>query len=266
MPATAIREKERSGLALPNLWLSLVAGFYVLVAVLTVHWSIATFGPAHELQPRQIAAAPSPAACCDDCSQCPYPMCNPQCFDPPQKNCDFYANCVEAAVQCGNGGYALGYGQYFCERYQQNIHLFSPQGQAWVYATMHCLQEALVPDINCGATCESIRTDAYASHANCYVESGVCSLSFCDAIVVLYIVGGQLFTSFTADEQAFYTLGLCIAKILGDYSEFLDSIYNDLDGFGSCGRVLGEGGIVDNGALLLDVVSLYTRLRQVLHV
>jgi hypothetical protein len=59
-------------------------------------------------------------------------------------------------------------------------------------ATMHCLQEALVPDAvgasNATTTCADLEDKAFETHANCYVSSGVCTLPPSDWRAVLEIV------------------------------------------------------------------------------
>lgn len=62
--------------------------------------------------------------------------------------------------------------------------------------TMHCLQKALVPDAT-GAedtTCDALEDKAFATHAGCYVDSGLCTLPPTDWLAVVEIV--QLRTLF----------------------------------------------------------------------
>lgn len=58
--------------------------------------------------------------------------------------------------------------------------------------TMHCLQEALVPDAigapNATTSCAALEHKAFATHAGCYVQSGVCKLPLSDWLAVLKIV------------------------------------------------------------------------------
>jgi hypothetical protein len=55
--------------------------------------------------------------------------------------------------------------------------------------TMHCLQTTLVPDaIGTATTCQALRDQAFASHARCYVDNGLCSLGIHDWSAILEIV------------------------------------------------------------------------------
>src|SRR5271155_2647019 len=131
----------------------------------------------------------STSTCCDDCSKCPYyPMCQPQCTNPP-RNCDFYDDCLEASIPCGSNGYALEFGEPNCLQFLANIDDFTSEGQAFVYATMSCLQRALIPYINCDETCAAIQSTAFASHPSCYISSGFCELSSCDLVEIFETVG-----------------------------------------------------------------------------
>ena len=55
----------------------------------------------------------------------------------------------------------------------------SAAGQAWVTNTMLCLQSDLVVygDGLQTTTCSALKTYAFATHADCYVKSGICTLS-----------------------------------------------------------------------------------------
>ncbi|KAH0565383.1 hypothetical protein GP486_001217 [Trichoglossum hirsutum] len=133
---------------------------------------------------------------CGDCTSCPSdPMCQPSCTNPPPKSCSFYRNCAEGQLGCGATGYPLGYGEKNCNKFEKNLGFFSPQGQAWIFGTMHCLQVAMVPMLQpCTATCDSFRSAAFASHAGCYVSNGVCGLGCADIMWLFMTVGGDLVT------------------------------------------------------------------------
>jgi hypothetical protein len=132
---------------------------------------------------------------CGDCSTCPSdPMCQPSCQNPPIKTCDFYRNCAEAQLGCGDGAYPIAYGEKNCIKVSKNVN-FSPSGQNWVWNTMHCLQEALVPVLTpCTATCDSLTTAAFASHTACYLDNGIYTLPCMDLLFLFMSVGTDLFT------------------------------------------------------------------------
>ncbi|KAJ6497527.1 hypothetical protein C8R45DRAFT_130033 [Mycena sanguinolenta] len=115
-----------------------------------------------------------------------------ECMHPPPDSCSFYADCLEQRYHCGSSGYPLGYGEKYCTRFQSHRTTLSARGQTWMLATMHCLQEALVPDAigapNATMSCAALEDKAFATHANCYVSSGVCKLPLADWHAILEIV------------------------------------------------------------------------------
>jgi hypothetical protein len=153
---------------------------------------------------------------CGDCSTCPgYPMCASTCQVPPLQQCDFYQTCVEDSVPCSgdSNSYAINYGLKNCQKFDQNLSLFSDAGQKFIWGTMNCLQKTLVPVVSaCNATCESIHDAAFGSHAQCYIANGFCSLECKDYLAELYTVGLDLFTS-DAIKSVFQTAAGCLDRI-----------------------------------------------------
>jgi hypothetical protein len=100
-------------------------------------------------------------------------------------------------LQCGTdqglNSYPLIYGEKNCLAFQSNLNQFSAQGQAFIWATMLCLQTFLSTDIQCDTTCASMSADAFNSHPTCYVQSGFCDLPVWDYFHVFTTVGTQLF-------------------------------------------------------------------------
>jgi hypothetical protein len=152
---------------------------------------------------------------CGDCASCPSdPMCQPSCQNPPFNSCSFYRDCAEGQLGCGATGYPLAFGEKNCHKFGNNRNLFSAQGQAWVTGTMHCLQTAMVPVLQpCTATCDSFWTAAFASHAGCYVDNGVCGLG-CTDIVFLFMTVGQDFFMKETLAQIVGTVGGCLENLL----------------------------------------------------
>ncbi|KAJ7772014.1 hypothetical protein DFH07DRAFT_213308 [Mycena maculata] len=128
-----------------------------------------------------------------------------ECLHPPPDSCTFYADCLESRYHCGPDGYPLGYGQKYCLKFQTQRTTLSARGQTWMLATMHCLQESLVPDAigaaNATTTCAALEHMAFATHAGCYVDSGLCQLPPSDWLAVLEIVDIKtLFDSWDATK------------------------------------------------------------------
>ena len=105
---------------------------------------------------------------------------NPSAEAAVPKDCSFYQDCVEATFECGPKGYPIGYGYKYCERFLEQESEFSPEGQAWINGTLTCLKAALVPSVEKpdGVTCDQVKTIAFDSHVQCYIDNGFCELAF----------------------------------------------------------------------------------------
>ena len=55
-----------------------------------------------------------------------------ECYEPTPMTCGFYRDCLEPAITCGPTGYALGYGERYCTKFQNIKDSLSDDGQAWV--------------------------------------------------------------------------------------------------------------------------------------
>ena len=146
---------------------------------------------------------------------------SPDCVNPPRDSCAFYADCLESRYHCGPDRYPIGYGQKFCEKFVDNQGELSARGKTWMLDVMQCLQTTLVPEATgggAGVTCDSIEKKAFASHAPCYVESGLCWLPPTDWLAIVDIVGiDTLLGSKDALMESLEAGGGCLAA----YSFFL---------------------------------------------
>ena len=80
---------------------------------------------------------------------------------------------------------------------------------------MLCLQKSLIPEATQSTSavksCSALSTKAFSSHADCYVGSGLCTLSPKDWLVIVETVGfAELFSSFEAIKETLITAGKCI--------------------------------------------------------
>lgn len=122
-----------------------------------------------------------------------FPEFTDSCSEPTSGSCDYYPNCVEAKVRCGDQGYALGYGGKYCRRFSEETR-FSPEGAIWRNNTRLCLQKSLaslmenqsIPTISC----ERIMDFAFDSHPDCYTRpaSSICRLSFSDVYLIFNLI------------------------------------------------------------------------------
>lgn len=145
------------------------------------------------------------------------------CASPHTLDCSFYSACLERSTPCGDSGYALGFGEKYCTAFRSAK--LSPTGQKWVERTMHCLQEALVPEVLAAgslssprasaARCEEVFDKAFASHPACYTakESSVCFLPPSDVVTVLDTIGIRELLTRRTGAQMTHTVGLCVAQI-----------------------------------------------------
>ena len=82
----------------------------------------------------------------------------------------------------------MGYGHYFCKKYDENYDGFSSEGQQWIDSVKLCLQNASLPLLNDPSSC--IHTTAFDSHPKCYLGNdgeydSICDLSASDKYQVV---------------------------------------------------------------------------------
>ena len=111
-------------------------------------------------------------------------------------HCKFYS-CIEKKSECGNDGYALGYGKPYCELFASEKRL-SSEGKKWRDQTLICLQEKLIPVLfNNYNKCAEIKNNSFNSHTDCYINNGavsVCNLPLTDKLIILGIIKKDLIT------------------------------------------------------------------------
>lgn len=81
---------------------------------------------------------------------------------------------------------------------------------------MHCLQLALVSDATDAnpTTCQALETQAFGTHAGCYVDNGLCTLGIADWAAIIKIVNIEtLFQSWDAFKATVEAAGECAAFI-----------------------------------------------------
>jgi hypothetical protein len=122
----------------------------------------------------------------------------------------FY-QCAEQALHCGPDGYLIGYGTRYAERfYRYTRPWMSPAGKRWIDATLVCLQEKLRERIDAQTSCDDVRTIAFDSHPECYVESGFCELPVTDWFAVAATIDGRDWLSQDALRQVSTTAHACL--------------------------------------------------------
>ena len=147
------------------------------------------------------------------CSAAPQPPCpsgtKSNACTASGTSCSFYT-CLEGNHKCGASGYPTSYGLNYCQKFAAVAPKLSAAGQTWIKAVTLCLQKALAADVQCKATCDQIKDDAFASHAGCYVNNGLCSLPVSDWTKIVGVVSFEdLFGSRAALEQILQTASGC---------------------------------------------------------
>ncbi len=119
--------------------------------------------------------AKTPARSCaayierEDCSQCDYYLCRD----------------AAAPASCGATGYYRGFGYEYCQRYLTvTTPKLSPAGQRFAHDVRRCLMRAMEDGIATDAACSDVKTAAYASHPDCYIEAGFCALPLRDWVAI----------------------------------------------------------------------------------
>jgi probable HAF family extracellular repeat protein len=108
-----------------------------------------------------------------------------QCINTETPTCGVYETCFAKLCPCSSSPdeYFLSYGKKYCDAFIANDKL-SPKGIAWRNATLHCLQETIVPKLppfGQAATCpcKAVQQSAFDSHVACYTQdaASICDLS-----------------------------------------------------------------------------------------
>lgn len=121
----------------------------------------------------------------------------------------FY-QCAEDTLQCGPNGYLVGYGTRYAQRFYRHTRPWmSAEGKRWLDATLVCLQERLRERIDASTSCVDVRTIAFDSHPECYVESGFCELPLTDLFAVAATIDGRDWLSRDALRQVSTTAHAC---------------------------------------------------------
>lgn len=107
-------------------------------------------------------------------------------FKNGKQKCAFYGcanKSIEKAGICQPGdenSYFMNYGDKYCQRFASKTNdKLSDKGKLWLNKTLVCLQKAIVDFCSkdkCNQ-CDNVRKLAYASHAPCYTDSGLCHLN-----------------------------------------------------------------------------------------
>jgi hypothetical protein len=141
--------------------------------------------------------------------------------------CDYY-QCVERELlSCGETGYTLGYGYYYCKKFESvqpwpfltphEKELFPVEWGPWLAKTARCLHSTVdeyLSSASGAASCEGLRAVAFASHANCYTsEDSFCFLPPRQVAHIGNIISVRGFSERETREQVQQTAAICVQQL-----------------------------------------------------
>lgn len=138
-------------------------------------------------------------------------------------SCEYYSCIEEERLSCGDSGYALGYGQRYCEKFSAikfnpsfpNAErvVFPVAGNDWRDAVRTCLQEELEVyffDESAPKDCSTLRTFAFDSHPRCYTSGpSFCALKPQSVIRIGLTIDAKDLLTAESQKQIFDTAAIC---------------------------------------------------------
>ncbi len=140
--------------------------------------------------------------------------------------CEYY-DCVEKnLISCGETGYTIGYGKFYCEKFKAVLpqpvfsnherELFPVDWHLWLQKTAICLHSAIDNHIATTEmqTCENLRNAAFKSHASCYTSDD--SFCFLPPQQIAQIGGIISLRGFSQPEtilQVQQTANICVQQV-----------------------------------------------------
>jgi hypothetical protein len=93
---------------------------------------------------------------------------------------------------CGEDGYLLGYAAKYAERYMWETYpQLSLDAQGFLERNLLCLQTVFRDTVQADWACDSVAEFAFKSHADCYLNSGICDLDLSDRLAILMAVDAE---------------------------------------------------------------------------
>lgn len=140
-------------------------------------------------------------------------------------SCEYYSCIEEERLSCGESGYALGYGQRYCEKFSAinfipsfpnaEAQVFPVAGNDWRDEVRTCLQEELEdfffasegPEVK---DCSALRTFAFDSHPRCYTSGpSFCALKPQSVIRIGLTIDAPDLLTAESQKQIFDTAAIC---------------------------------------------------------
>lgn len=153
-----------------------------------------------------------------------------------QGDCDFYT-CFENRRKCGIEGYMLASGRKYCNRFGEHYDNFTSAGQKWIKCSRQCLTSALIDnylaDIPAGHGCEEIKSYAFLTHVDCYVDCGFCDIWRTNIEALFDVFSVEDFLEWEAIKQVTNIAKKCFADAIDSLIEWARSAASEVENVAS---------------------------------
>jgi hypothetical protein len=122
---------------------------------------------------------------------------------PKESTCSFYLS-LEKMIPCGPSGYAIDFGYPYCEKFlKSKFYRFSENGKKFLTRNAFCLQDVIYKDFSANEqlSCNEVSHMAFTGHADCFINSGFCELSFSDKVILTNIIKNQIPLKIVRDQM-----------------------------------------------------------------
>ena len=141
-------------------------------------------------------------------------------------SCDYYRCIEEQEISCGNDGYLLGFGGYYCDKFSDKdfpefkgdfrAELFPANGNQWRDEVRECLQREMEGFLLEGdnLSCSELKDLAFSSHPSCYTgASSFCNLTPENVMAVGLTLEPQELASPAVWKQMQETGEICVKQL-----------------------------------------------------
>lgn len=107
-------------------------------------------------------------------------------------DCNYYS-CREEKAACGERGYYLESGDFYCKKFLNGDNRkYSKKGKIWLAEVRLCLQEEL-NKVSSQKSCNDVEDAAFESHIPCYLKTNFCALPLADKRRIIFALRGMFF-------------------------------------------------------------------------